>query len=162
MHLKDKRKVKERFMLETNNSERLVKRYQNRKLYDTELSRYVTLDEIAQIIRSGINIKVMDNKSGIDITYHTLIQLLFEIEKKADSPENVAMMNRVIRAEDGLISSYLKKLETKVLIGHHQAEERPRIHRPTWSEVINADQASKKQESGPDLTSNIESSHALN
>ena len=63
---------------------RTIKRYQNRKLYDTHQSCYVTLEEIAQTIREGHEIQVIDNKTKNDITYTTQIQLLFDQEKKED------------------------------------------------------------------------------
>ena len=53
------------------NDVRIIKRYQNRKLYDTHQSCYVTLEEIAQIIREGNEIKVIDNKTKNDITTQT-------------------------------------------------------------------------------------------
>ena len=57
---------------------RIIKRNQNRKLYDTFQSCYVTLEEIAQIVREGNEIQVIDNKTKNDITYMTQIQLLFD------------------------------------------------------------------------------------
>ena len=60
---------------------RIIKRYQNRKLYDTFQSCYVTLEEISQIIREGNEIQVIDNKTKNDITYMTQIQLLFDQEE---------------------------------------------------------------------------------
>ena len=62
---------------------KIVKRYANRKLYDTERSCYVTLDDIAVMIRSGEEVTVVDNKSGEDLTSVTLAQIIFETEKKA-------------------------------------------------------------------------------
>ena len=53
-----------------------------RKLYDTERSCYVTLDDIAVMIRSGEEVTVVDNKSGEDLTSVTLAQIIFETEKK--------------------------------------------------------------------------------
>ena len=64
-------------------SAKIVKRYANRKLYDTERSCYVTLDDIAVMIRSGEEVTVVDNKSGEDLTSVTLAQIIFETEKKA-------------------------------------------------------------------------------
>lgn len=61
---------------------KIVKRYANRKLYDTERSCYVTLDDISLMIRSGEDVKVIDNKSGEDLTSVTLAQIIFETEKK--------------------------------------------------------------------------------
>ncbi len=62
---------------------RVVKRYANRKLYDTQRSRYVTLDQIAEMIRAGEDVKIVDNNSKEDLTAITLAQIIFEEEKKA-------------------------------------------------------------------------------
>lgn len=61
---------------------RVVKRYANRKLYDTQRSRYVTLEQIADMIRSGEDVKIVDNNSKEDLTAITLTQIIFEEEKK--------------------------------------------------------------------------------
>ena len=61
---------------------RIIKRYSNRKLYDTECSRYVTLDELGAMIRQGDDIQVIDNSSKEDLTALTLTQIIFEQEKK--------------------------------------------------------------------------------
>ena len=61
---------------------KIVKRYANRKLYDTERSCYVTLVDIAVMIRAGEDVQVIDNKSGEDLTSVTLAQIIFEAEKK--------------------------------------------------------------------------------
>jgi polyhydroxyalkanoate synthesis repressor PhaR len=62
---------------------RVVKRYANRKLYDTQRSRYVTLEQIADMIRSGEDVKIVDNNSKEDLTAITLAQIIFEEEKKS-------------------------------------------------------------------------------
>src|SRR3954464_3653316 len=62
---------------------RVVKRYANRKLYDTQRSRYVTLEQIADMIRSGEDVKIVDNNSKDDLTAITLAQIIFEEEKKS-------------------------------------------------------------------------------
>jgi polyhydroxyalkanoate synthesis repressor PhaR len=93
---------------------RIIKRYQNRKLYDTFQSCYVTLEEIAQIIREGHEIQVIDNKSKNDITYMTQIQLLFDQERKSLKPGNVELLKRVIRSEEGTLTGYIQSLESKL------------------------------------------------
>ena len=60
----------------------LIKRYPNRKLYNTEAKQYITLDEIAELIRQGNEIRVTDNATGEDLTAITLSQIIFEQEKK--------------------------------------------------------------------------------
>lgn len=61
---------------------RVIKRYANRKLYDTQHSCYVTLNQIAQMIREGEDIRIIDNNSKEDLTSVTLTQIIFEEEKK--------------------------------------------------------------------------------
>jgi polyhydroxyalkanoate synthesis repressor PhaR len=61
---------------------RVIKRYANRKLYDTQHSCYVTLDQIAKMIREGEDIRIIDNNSKEDLTSVTLAQIIFEEEKK--------------------------------------------------------------------------------
>ena len=90
---------------------RIIKRYQNRKLYDTHQSCYVTLEEIAQIIREGNEIQVIDNKTKNDITYITQIQLLFDQEKKSTRAGDVELLKRVIRSEEGTFTGHIKALE---------------------------------------------------
>jgi polyhydroxyalkanoate synthesis repressor PhaR len=61
---------------------KVIKRYTNRKLYDTVESRYVTLDEIAEMIKAGAEVKIIDNRTKDDLTSVTLAQIIFEEEKK--------------------------------------------------------------------------------
>jgi polyhydroxyalkanoate synthesis repressor PhaR len=61
---------------------RTIKRYANRKLYDTRDSRYVTLDHIAAMVRAGDDVRVVENTTRADLTTATLAQIIFEEEKK--------------------------------------------------------------------------------
>jgi polyhydroxyalkanoate synthesis repressor PhaR len=63
---------------------RIIKRYSNRKLYDTKDSRYVTLLQIAEMVRGGEEVQIIDNNSKDDLTEVTLAQIIYE-EKKANS-----------------------------------------------------------------------------
>jgi polyhydroxyalkanoate synthesis repressor PhaR len=60
----------------------LIKKYANRKLYDTRTSRYVTLEGVAQLVREGHEIKVVDRDNGQDLTQLTLSQIVLEEEKR--------------------------------------------------------------------------------
>ena len=57
---------------------RLIKRYESRKLYDTEESRYVSLEEIGRFVRDGQEVRVIDNASEEDVTANTLTQIILE------------------------------------------------------------------------------------
>ena len=59
-----------------------IKRYPNRKLYNTETKQYITLDELAELIREGRELEVIDNANGEDLTVLTMTQVLFEQVKK--------------------------------------------------------------------------------
>lgn len=63
----------------------IIKRYPNRKLYDTEAKSYVTLDQITQMIRNGSEVQVFDHETGEDLTNLTLTQIILEQEKKSAS-----------------------------------------------------------------------------
>src|SRR6478672_485574 len=76
---------------------RIIKRYANRKLYDTEHSRYVTLDQISEMIRNGDDVKIVDNKTKEDLTTVTLAQIIFEEEKKQRSFLPLTAMRNIIQ-----------------------------------------------------------------
>ena len=79
-------------------SGRVIKRYANRKLYDTQDSRYVTLEQISEMIRQGENVKVVDNNSKDDLTSVTLAQIIFEEEKKKKSFLPLAALRNIIES----------------------------------------------------------------
>jgi polyhydroxyalkanoate synthesis repressor PhaR len=75
---------------------RTIKRYANRKLYDTRDSRYVTLDHIAAMVRAGDDVRVVENTTRADLTTATLAQIIFEEEKKAPRL-SVAGLRKIIQ-----------------------------------------------------------------
>src|SRR5690349_14183130 len=87
---------------------KIIKRYQNRKLYDTHESSYVTLDEIARMIKGGEDLRVIDNKTKNDITAATLTQLLYESERKAKTQPSVELLKDIIRHGDGSFPGYIQ------------------------------------------------------
>ena len=88
---------------------KIIKRYQNRKLYDTDASCYVTLDEIAEMIQQGEEVSVVDNRNQKDITAATLTQIIFEKQKKSETPVPLSTLRHIIQQGDGSFSSYLAK-----------------------------------------------------
>jgi polyhydroxyalkanoate synthesis repressor PhaR len=92
---------------------RVIKRYANRKLYDTQRSRYVTLDQIAGMIRAGEDVKIVDNTSKEDLTALTLTQILFEEEKKGGFLPLAALRN-IIQSGGESISSIATQAQEKV------------------------------------------------
>jgi polyhydroxyalkanoate synthesis repressor PhaR len=94
----------------TNPNAKVIKRYQNRKLYDTQQSCYVTLEDIAKMIRANEEVVVVDNKTKKDITSSTLTQIIFEAEKKAKNYISIDTLREIIQTGTGSISSYLEKV----------------------------------------------------
>jgi polyhydroxyalkanoate synthesis repressor PhaR len=76
---------------------RLVKRYSNRKLYDTSDSRYVTLDEIARWIRAGEEVQIVENETGEDLTAVTFAQIILESERKKSNLLPIRMLRELIQ-----------------------------------------------------------------
>jgi polyhydroxyalkanoate synthesis repressor PhaR len=62
----------------------VIKKYSNRRLYDTRQSRYITLEELAQIIQAGATVQVQDAKDGIDLTRQVLTQAILERQERLD------------------------------------------------------------------------------
>src|SRR5262250_205859 len=76
---------------------RLIKRYGNRKLYDVEASRYVTLDGIRALVQGGEDVRVVDNDSGEDLTRVTFAQIIYEAEKKTNGGGGVGLSLPLLR-----------------------------------------------------------------
>jgi len=76
---------------------RLIKRYSNRKLYDTSESRYVTLEEIARWVKAGEEVRVLENESGEDLTAVTFAQIILEEERKGGGFISIPLMRDLIR-----------------------------------------------------------------
>ncbi|MFN3822596.1 MAG: polyhydroxyalkanoate synthesis repressor PhaR [Pseudorhodobacter sp.] len=76
----------------------LIKRYASRRLYNTETSDYVTLEDIAGFIRSGREVQIIDLKSGDDLTRQYLLQIVAEHESKGESVLPVHVLNDLVRS----------------------------------------------------------------
>src|SRR2546430_5244727 len=75
----------------------VIKRYSNRKLYDTQESRYVTLEEIEEMVRAGKEISVVDAASGEDLTAVTLTQIILENQRSHRSGLPTAFLHQLIK-----------------------------------------------------------------
>lgn len=93
---------------------RLIKRYGSRKLYDTEESRYVSLDEIGDWIRAGHEMQVVDTQSGDDVTAQTLTQIILDEGKRGTSPISSAFLHDLIRRGEEVVSTGVQSLQDGV------------------------------------------------
>ena len=83
----------------------LIKRYASRRLYNTESSDYVTLEDIAGFIRQGREVQIVDLKSGDDLTRQYLLQIIAEHESRGENMLPVNVLNDLVRAYTGQVGS---------------------------------------------------------
>ncbi|HTR25403.1 MAG TPA: polyhydroxyalkanoate synthesis regulator DNA-binding domain-containing protein [Terriglobales bacterium] len=89
------------------NSEVLIKKYGNRRLYDTAGSRYVNLDDLAALVRQGKDVKVVDAKSGRDLTRVVLTQIITEDAKDKPTGLPLELLRQLIIASDEVRQEFL-------------------------------------------------------
>lgn len=108
---------------------RVIKKYPNRRLYDTVESRYITLADIRRLVVERIDFMVIDKKSQDDITRTILLQVIAEQEQRGEPLMSRDFLSQVIRtygsAAQGVISSYLE--QSLKLISSQQRELRERV-----------------------------------
>jgi polyhydroxyalkanoate synthesis repressor PhaR len=90
----------------------LIKKYSNRKLYDQTHSRYVTLDEIADLIRQGGDVAVVDATSGEDLTSVTLAQVILENERNRKTAFPAAFLHQLIKNGESVQAFFQKTMAT--------------------------------------------------
>ena len=115
---------------------KLIKRYSNRKLYDTERSSYVTLEEISQMVRDGSELRIVDNKSGEDITSVTLAQIVFEQEKKDKRTLPMQALRDMIRSPSDFISRLSRDVTDMREDAKSQVEKVKRTAAQQQAEVV--------------------------
>ena len=87
----------------------LFKRYSNRRLYNTDTSSYVTLDSLADVIRKGARVEVVDVKTDENITSYVLTQVLLEEARKKNFLLPPPLIHLMIRFGDGVLSDFFDK-----------------------------------------------------
>ncbi|MBF0256128.1 MAG: polyhydroxyalkanoate synthesis repressor PhaR [Gammaproteobacteria bacterium] len=86
-------------------AERLIKKYPNRRLYDTDQSKYITLSDLKELIIQGEKISVIDSTSSEDITRSILMQIILETEAGGEPLFSAAMLAQIIRFYGGALQS---------------------------------------------------------
>jgi len=90
---------------------RLIKRYGNRKMYDTRESRYVTLDNIAELVRGGEDLRIVDNGSGEDLTAVTFAQVIFEEAKRSSGFLGLGVLRRIIQQGGAAVQEIVNSVD---------------------------------------------------
>jgi polyhydroxyalkanoate synthesis repressor PhaR len=95
------------------NNERIIKKYPNRRLYDTAISKYVTYEDIRGLVKDAIKFRVVDAKTDEDITRSILLQLILEEEEKGQPIFTTDILEQIIRtygdAMQGFMTAYLRE-----------------------------------------------------
>ena len=100
----------------------MIKKYGNRRLYDGDASRYVTLTEIAAKIRGGTDVRVVDAKTGADLTQQTLTQVIVE-DRNAAQLLPVPLLHQLIRMGDDALAEFLGRYMTRAMELYMQARQ---------------------------------------
>jgi polyhydroxyalkanoate synthesis repressor PhaR len=87
----------------------LLKKYPNRRLYDTEKSAYVTLDQVAEMIRRGLRVEVIDAKTQEDVTAFILHQIILEEARMKNGLLPVPLLHMVIQYGDSTLREFFQK-----------------------------------------------------
>jgi polyhydroxyalkanoate synthesis repressor PhaR len=93
---------------------RLIKRYESRKLYDTEESRYVSLEEIANWVRQGQEVRVVDNATGSDVTSQTLTQIILDEGRKGTSFLPSELLHDLVRLGERAVNTGIEQVQHSV------------------------------------------------
>jgi polyhydroxyalkanoate synthesis repressor PhaR len=94
--------------------DRLIKRYDNRKLYDTEAKQYVSLEELAALVRQGDHIQVVDNSTGEDLTVQTLARIIMEEGRSGKARVSTEFLHDMVRWGGKVVSTSREQLEKMV------------------------------------------------
>ena len=127
----------------------LIKRYANRKLYNTETSRYITLKGIAELIEQGAEVRVVDNETGEDITSVALSQILVDNERAQRAVPRTLLSDLIQRGGDALYGALKRGVgdaqgdrraaEERAAAIRHREEEATRWRdnaRAEWDEMV--------------------------
>lgn len=84
-------------------SDRIIKKYPNRRLYDTELSRYITLSDVRELVMQGVTFRVLDTATDADLTRSILLQIMLEEETGGEPLFSASMLAQIIRFYGGTL-----------------------------------------------------------
>jgi polyhydroxyalkanoate synthesis repressor PhaR len=112
---------------------KVIKRYSNRKLYDTEESRYVTLDEVASMVKLGADLKIIDNRTKEDLTAVTLAQILVE-EQRNQNQMPLSLLREIIRSPRESLTGWMSNLRAQAETRLDSAAELLKASQRAWED----------------------------
>jgi polyhydroxyalkanoate synthesis repressor PhaR len=93
---------------------RVIKRYESRKLYDTEEKGYISLEDIAGWVREGQEVRVIDHPTSVDVTAQVLTQIIHDEGKRGKSFLPTELLHELVRAGEKAVSSSVEQVQGKV------------------------------------------------
>jgi len=96
-------------------SKTVLKKYPNRRLYDTNRSGYVTLEQVAKMVKNGAQIEVIDAKTGEDVTAFILTQILMDQVRRNNSLLPVSLLHLIIRFGEDVLNEFFEKYLEKTI-----------------------------------------------
>jgi polyhydroxyalkanoate synthesis repressor PhaR len=104
----------------------VIKKYENRRLYDTTHSKYVNLDEVAQMVRQGANLQVVDAKSGEDLTRSILTQIIVDESRGDQAGLPIDLLKQIILTTDQARHQFLEWYLKAAIDAYQKMQERVR------------------------------------
>jgi polyhydroxyalkanoate synthesis repressor PhaR len=101
----------------------IIKKYANRRLYDTTHSRYVNLEDVAALVRDGHEVTVVDSASGDDLTRVILTQIILEDARSEDAGLPIGLLRQLVAASDASMQQFLSSYLDTALEGYRKASE---------------------------------------
>jgi polyhydroxyalkanoate synthesis repressor PhaR len=114
----------------------VIKKYSDRRLYDAAASRYVKLDDIAQMVRDGIEVKVVDARSGQDLTHFILTQIILDHARAQSAPLPLQLLEQLVRASDAATHEFLSWYLTSTLDLYQKVQDTLRTRLPEAKSVV--------------------------
>ena len=135
--------VQNKKTVEPRQGQRIIKKYPNRRLYDTTTSTYITLAEVKQLVMASENLVVRDAKTSEDITRSILLQIILEEEAGGAPMFSEAVLANIIRfyghAMQGFMGSYLEKnIQMFTDMQARLAEQSPGMTPEAWAKFMGA------------------------
>ncbi len=113
----------------------VIKKYSNRRLYDSTNKKYVTLDDIAALIREGNEVKVIDSQSGADISKVILIQVVLESEKNKEDILPVSFLHMLIKYGNKVAKDFFENYFLMMFQPYFSVQENFKKNMKLWQEM---------------------------
>lgn len=113
----------------------IIKKYSNRRLYDSTNKKYVTLDDIGALIREGNEVKVIDSQSGADISKVILIQVVLESEKNKEDILPVSFLHMLIKYGNKVAKDFFENYFLMMFQPYFSVQENFKKNMKLWQEM---------------------------